>query len=41
MEKAQTQTAEVRIPASAVPDVHEPHEVGSGLTKKEAVRIRM
>ena len=41
MEQAQTQTAEVRIPASAVPDVHEPHEVGSGLTKKEAVRIRM
>ena len=41
MEQAQTQTAEVRIPASAVPDVHEPHEVGNGLTKKEAVRIRM
>ncbi|MBP0966215.1 MAG: carbohydrate ABC transporter permease, partial [Oscillospiraceae bacterium] len=41
MEQEQAQKAEVRIPASAVPDLHAPHEVGSGLSKKEAVRIRM
>ncbi len=29
------------IPESAKPDVHEEHEVGEGMTKKEAMRIRM
>ncbi|HAG14603.1 MAG TPA: carbohydrate ABC transporter permease [Ruminococcus sp.] len=29
------------IPASAVPDVYQPHEVGNGMTKKEAMKIRM
>ena len=35
------QEQEGRIPASAVPDVHEAHEIGSGMTKKEAMHIRM
>ena len=29
------------IPESAKPDVHEEHEVGEGMTKKEAMKIRM
>ena len=29
------------LPPSAVPDVREPHEVGSGMTKREAMKIRM
>ena len=29
------------VPDSAKPDVHEEHEVGEGMTKKEAMKIRM
>lgn len=29
------------IPPSAIPDVHEEHNVGEGMTKKEAMKIRM
>ena len=35
------QEQEGRIPASAVPDVRAAHEIGSGMTKKEAMHIRM
>ena len=38
---AVSETAEAYIPACAIPDVHEPHEVGEGMTKKEAMKIRM
>ena len=41
MEQMTNQPAETGLPASAVPDVHPEHEVGNGLTKKEAMRIRM
>ena len=41
MEQDKVQEPEVRVPASAVPDVREAHEVGNGMTKKEAMRIRM
>lgn len=30
-----------KLPQSAVPDVHEEHEVGDGMSKKEAMKIRM
>ena len=32
---------ETDIPDSAKPDVHEAHEIGSGMTRKEAMKIRM
>lgn len=41
---SQTAPAEERtghLPPSAIPDVHPPHEVGEGMTKKEAMKIRM
>ena len=41
MEQKTNQPAETGLPASAVPDAHPEHEVGNGLTKKEAMRIRM
>ncbi len=34
-------SAEAYIPESAKPDVHEAHEVGEGMTRKEAMKIRM
>lgn len=30
-----------RIPVSAIPDVHEPHEVGNAMSKKQAMALRM
>ena len=33
--------AAAKLPQSAVPDVHEEHEVGDGMSKKEAMKIRM
>lgn len=35
------QQPESSIPQSAIPDVHEPHEVGDGMSRKEAMRLRM
>ena len=35
------QLPEGYIPPSAVPDVHEEHDVGEGMSKKEAMKIRM
>lgn len=35
------QMPEGYIPPSAVPDAHEAHEVGDGMSKKEAMKIRM
>ena len=32
---------EAYVPESAKPDVHEAHEVGEGMTKKQAMKIRM
>ena len=41
MEQETVQRTEAHVPASAVPDVREAHEIGSGMTRKEAVRIRI
>ncbi len=40
MEQEAARKSEAKVPASAVPDVHETHEIGSGMTPKEAMRIR-